>query len=259
MSELADRFSVSQVTIRKDLSRIQAEQGLLRVHGGAILDGAELRHSQAQRATAEPAFQLRERKNRLEKRAIGLMAAQLIVDGDSIALDASTTALEVARHLGGRRELTVITNGVRIALELAGQPGITVLMPGGRLRWEAFSLVGSWGGPFLGSVNIRKAFVGAVGVTLEKGLTDATHEEAEIKQAMVRTAHEVIAVVDHTKFGRVALATFAPIDGVDLLISDHAAPPEMVEQIEARGVEVRRAPLLRTQDHRPAGARAAAR
>lgn len=245
MSELAERFSVSQVTIRKDLSRLEAADGLQRVHGGAILEAAELQTPRAQSGVAEPAFQQRERKNRLEKRAIGLMAAQLVGDGDSVALDASTTALEVARHLGGRRELTVITNGIRIALELVGDPGITVLMPGGRLRWEAFSLVGRWGDPLLESVNIQKAFVGAVGVTLEKGLTDATHEEAQIKRAMVRAAHEVIAVVDHTKFGRVALATFAPIEEVGLLISDAGAPPEMAEQIEARGVEVRLAPAPR--------------
>lgn len=242
VSELAARFDVSEVTIRKDLARLEAEYGLLRVHGGAILTAGEPLPPWAPTRSAEPAFQLRERANRAEKLAIGALAAELVADGDSIALDASTTALELARHLRNRQELTVITNGIRIASELAGRPGITVLMPGGRLRWEAFSLVGSWGGPLLEKVNIQKAFVGAVGVTLEEGLTDATQEEAEIKRAMVQTAREVIAIVDHTKFRRVAFATFCAISKVRLLLTDEGAPADMVEEIEGLGVEVRRAP-----------------
>lgn len=242
VSELAARFQVSEVTIRKDLTRLEAERGLLRVHGGAILESAESKPPWAATTSAEPAFQVRERANRAEKQAIGALAAELIADGDSIALDASTTALEVARHLRDRQELTVITNGIRIASELAGRPGITVLMPGGRLRWEAFSLVGSWGGPLLEKVNIQKAFVGAVGVTLEEGLTDASLEEAEIKRAMVQTAREVVAIVDHTKFDRVTFATFCAISQVRLLITDDQAPAGIVARIEDLGVEVRRAP-----------------
>ena len=85
-------------------------------------------------------------------------------------------------------------------------------MKGGRLRWEAFSLVGTWVESMLGKVNIQKALVGAVGLTLEEGLTDVTEEEAEVKRAMVAAAREVVAVIDHTKWGRVALSTFCPLD-----------------------------------------------
>jgi len=238
VTELASRFQVSEVTIRKDLVRLEAEQVLTRVHGGAIVAGDGVRLG---RASSEPAFQLRERLQQAEKYAIGATAARLIQDGDSIAMDASTTALQVARHLRGKRELTVITNGIRIATELAGLPGITVLMPGGRLRWEACSLVGTWGGPMLGRVNIQQAVVGAAGLTLEHGLTDVTEEEAEVKRAMVDAAQQVVAVIDHTKWGRVALSTFCPIGRVHLVITDARAPKAMVAEVRAQGIEVRTA------------------
>jgi DeoR/GlpR family transcriptional regulator of sugar metabolism len=239
VAELASRFKVSEVTIRKDLLRLEADQVLQRVHGGVIL--APVEASRRGAGDSEPAFQLRERIQRAEKAAIGAAAAQLVQNGDSVALDASTTALQVARHLHDRRELTVITNGIRVATELAGLRGVTVLMPGGRLRWEAFSLAGAWAEPMLSRVNIQKAFVGAVGLTLEQGLTDVTEDEAEVKRAIIGAARQVVAVLDHTKWGRVALSTFCPIERVDLVITDVQAPGAMVAEVRARGIEVRTA------------------
>ena len=100
-------------------------------------------------------------------------------------MDASTTALSVARQLkarGGWSQLTVITNGLRIASELAGHPGIVVLMLGGRVRWEALSVVGQLGDGLFSRINVQKAFLGAAGFTIESGLADATDEEAQIKR-----------------------------------------------------------------------------
>lgn len=229
VAELSRAFAVSEVTIRKDLAQLEGERRLIRTHGGAI---------KATRARSELVFEVRERLRHAEKAAIGAAAAALVEDGESIALDASTTALEVARHLGARSELTVITNGIRIASELAGRPGVTVLMPGGRLRWEAFSLVGDWGEVLLQRVNIRRAFLGAVGFTLEEGMTEVTSEEAEIKRAMAAAAREVVAVFDSSKWGRTAFATFWPADRVTSLITDIGAPPDMVEGVRRLGVDV---------------------
>ncbi len=239
VAELASRFQVSEVTIRKDLVRLEADRVLMRVHGGAILAASDA--SRPGHGHSEPAFQLRERLQQAEKAAIGAAAAQLIEDGDSIAIDASTTALHVARHLHDKRELTVVTNGIRIATELAGRPGITVLVPGGRLRWEAFSLVGTWAESMLGRINIQKALVGAVGLTLEEGLTDVTEEEAEVKRAMIAAARQVVAVLDHTKWGRVALSTFCPIQQLSLVITDSQAPAVMIAEVQRLGIEVRQA------------------
>jgi DeoR family transcriptional regulator of aga operon/DeoR family fructose operon transcriptional repressor len=229
VADLALRFGVSQVTIRKDLESLEADQRLIRTHGGAIA---------SERSQAELAFDIRERRQREEKQAIGAAAAAMVASGDSIALDASTTALHLAWNLRQHTELSVVTNGLHIAAELAALPGITVLMPGGRLRWEAFSLVGSWGDVLLSGVNIQRAFLGATGFTLETGLTDVTEDEAAIKRQMVAAAREVIAVIDHTKWDRVGVATFCALERISLVITDTAAPAELVAGVRARGIEV---------------------
>jgi DeoR/GlpR family transcriptional regulator of sugar metabolism len=228
--ELSKRLSVSEVTIRKDLAALEEAGSVLRTHGGAISVG---------KSRSELAFEVRARLHRVEKSLIGAEAARLVEDGDSIALDASSTALQIARHLKARRELTVVTNGIRVATELAGRPSITVFMPGGAVRWEAFSLVGKWGTMMLRQLNIHKAFVGAVGFTLEEGLTDVNAEEAELKRAMVVTAKEVIGVFDHTKWNRVAMATFCPTERLRRVISDDRAPADSVTAVRNLGIDVR--------------------
>ena len=233
VADLARQFDVSGVTIRKDLLVLESEQRLVRAHGGAIaLD----------RSRPEVAFDIRERLQADEKLRIGVAGAALVHDGESIVMDASTTALSVARQIKARgawSQLTIITNGLRVASELAGHPGLTVLMLGGRVRWEALSVVGQLGDGLFSRINVQKAFLGAAGFTLESGLSDATDEEAQIKRSMVAAAREVIAIVDHTKWERAAFATFCPIDQVSMVLTDPAAPPAMVEALTTRGVEVR--------------------
>lgn len=236
VAPIAAQFGVSTVTIRKDLLALERVGRLVRTHGGAIAVG---------KARPERSFEARERLQLVEKAGIGAAATALIADGESIALDASTTALYLARQLkvrGGWNQLTVITNGLRIATELAGFPGITVAMPGGRVRWEALSLVGPLGDAVFDRVNIQKAFVGAAGFAVETGLSDATEEEAQIKRAMVVAAREVIAIVDHTKWERAAFATFCPTSEIQIVLTDSGAPHEMVRALRDRGVEVQLVP-----------------
>jgi len=232
VTDLAARFGVSAVTIRKDLETLEQQRRLIRAHGGAVAIGRG----------AERGFDVRERIQPAEKDAIGRAAAAMVVDGESIALDASTTALALARHLKARGSwlhLTVITNGLRIASELAGYPGITVAMPAGFLRWEALSLVGPLGAGLFEKVNIQKAFMGAAGFALEAGLSDATEEEAQIKRLMVEGATEVVGLVDHTKWGRTAFATFCRTGDLTAVVSNIGAPEPMVASLRASGVDVR--------------------
>ncbi len=233
VGDLAAQFGVSAVTIRKDLVVLDSEQRLVRTHGGAIA---------TDRSRPELAFEIRERLQATEKARIGAAGAALVSEGESIVMDASTTALSVARHLkarGGWSQLTIITNGLRIASELAGHPGITVLMLGGRVRWEALSVVGQLGDGLFSRINVQKAFLGAAGFTLESGLADATDEEAQIKRSMVAAAREVIAIVDKTKWERVAFATFCSTDRITTVLTDDGAPDEMVRALVGRGVQVR--------------------
>jgi len=233
VADLAAQFEVSGVTIRKDLLVLESAQRLVRAHGGAIA---------IDRSRPELSFDIRERLQAEEKSRIGAAGANLVRDGESIVMDASTTALSVARQLKARSgwsQLTIITNGLRIAFELAGQPGITVLMLGGRVRWEALSVVGQLGDGLFDRINVQKAFLGAAGFTVESGLSDATDEEAQIKRSMVSAAREVIAIVDHTKWERAAFATFCSTDQVGLVLTDAAAPVGMVDELRRRSIDVR--------------------
>lgn len=233
VADLAARFGVSAVTIRKDLDALEAAHRVVRAHGGAIA---------VDRSRPELSFDIRERLQAEEKVRIGAAGAALVQDGESIVMDASTTALAVARQIkarGGWSQLTIITNGLRLASELAGHPGIIVLMLGGRVRWEALSVVGQLGDGLFDRINVQKAFLGAAGFTVESGLADATDEEAQIKRSMVAAAREVVAIVDHTKWERAAFATFCPTDRIAIVLTDDEPPTDMVADLRRRGVDVR--------------------
>jgi len=229
VADLSERFQLSQATIRSDLEALARQGMLVRAHGGAIApDRNEL----------ELSFDVRRRLYSAQKRRIGAVAAAMIEDGEAIALDASSTALALASQIKGRHELTVITNGLVIAMSLLDVPGVTVLMPGGFLRRDSASLTGPGGGEFVKQFNFQKGFFGAKGLTLEEGLTDVNSEEVVIKRDWMLHARQVIAIVDSSKWGRVGFASFASIDQIDCIITDEAAPPDIVTALRGVGVEV---------------------
>jgi len=230
VAELGERFGVSAVTIRNDLATLEQQGRLQRTHGGAV--------PAPNPSTEPPAFALRKDLHQDEKERIGRAAAALVRDGDSIALDASTTAWQIARHLKDRRELTVVTNGLFIALEFLESPDVTVIMPGGALRTASASLVGDQGACILERYHVQKGFFGAGGFTLEEGLTDTNQYEVELKQRMVERSKEVIAVVDSSKWGQVTFAALASTGQLHRVIVDQAAPSDMVTTLRQRGIEV---------------------
>jgi DeoR/GlpR family transcriptional regulator of sugar metabolism len=230
VAELGERFGVSAVTIRNDLATLEQQGRLRRTYGGAV--------PSPNPSSEPPAFAQRKELHRNEKERIGLAAAALVRDGDSIALDASTTAWQIARHLKDRRELTVVTNGLFIALEFLDSPDVTVIMPGGALRAASASLVGDQGACILERYHVQRGFFGAGGFTLEEGLTDTNQYEVELKQRMVERSKEVTAVIDSSKWGQVTFAALASVDQLDRVIADDAAPSDMVAALAERGIEV---------------------
>ena len=232
VTELADRFGVSTVTVRKDLDVLADRGRVIRTHGGAIAPRVRRQ---------DLTYEVRDQMQREEKSAIGAVAASRVHDGESILVDASTTGLYLARelmHRGAGQSLTIVTNSIRIASELAIRPDISVLLMGGRVRGRSLSLVGQLGDAVLGRVNVQKAFLGAAGLTLEEGLTETTEEEAQIKRAMVQAVREVYAIIDSSKWGRVASATVCQPEDLTGVITDSGAPDEMIAQREGRGIEV---------------------
>jgi DeoR/GlpR family transcriptional regulator of sugar metabolism len=186
----------------------------------------------------EFSFEVRQQQNSAEKARIGQAAASLVNHGDTIILDASSTAQAIIPFLKEIVELTVITNSLKTALSLLDAPQTQVFLPGGSLRRESLSLVGQPHDDVLERLNVQVGFLGARGLTLEEGMTDVNLNEVEMKQAMVERCRRVVGVLDSSKFGRVAAATFAPIEQIDTLISDIKAPTNLVEQLRQQQVEV---------------------
>jgi DeoR/GlpR family transcriptional regulator of sugar metabolism len=229
VSELAEAFSVSEVTIRSDLSAL-ARQGLVaRVRGGV----RALQHGHS-----ELGFDLRLRLEVEPKRAIARAAAAMVEDGQAVALDASTTAYYLALELRARRELVVVTNGLVVAAALADAPGLSVLVTGGMLRLSAMSLVGDLGTDVLRTTRISKGFLGARGLSLERGLMDLNPDEVRIKQEMAEACERVIGILDATKWHRSALLSFVPREHVAAIVTDAAAPAGEIEAWRAGGVDV---------------------
>ena len=229
VSELSEVFSVSEVTVRSDLTSL-ARQGLVaRVRGGVRA---------LQQGQSEVGFDLRLRLEVERKRAIARAAAALIGEGEAVALDASTTAYYLALELRSKRELVVVTNGLLVATALADAPGITVLVTGGILRLSAMSLVGDFGTDVLRTTRINKGFLGARGLSLERGLMALNPDEVRIKQEMSDACERIYGILDGTKWHRSALLTFVPTEELNGIVTDSSAPGAEVDAWRAAGVEV---------------------
>jgi DeoR/GlpR family transcriptional regulator of sugar metabolism len=229
VTELAHAFAVSEVTVRSDLGML-ARQGLVaRIRGGARA---------LQRGQSEVAFDVRLRVQDEAKRAIARAAAAMVGDGEAVALDSSTTAFYIALELREKKELVVVTNGLRVAMVLADAPGVSVIVPGGLLRLPALSLVGDFAAGVLRTTSIGKGFFGARGVSLERGLMDLNPEEVRIKHEMADVCERVIGVFDHTKWRRSALLSFVPTQRIGAIVTDAHAPAELLQEWRERGVEV---------------------
>ena len=229
VSDLSQRFGVSEVTIRSDLQVLASQKLLVRTYGGAV--------SSNQSVSVLP-LTTRLQLQAQEKRRIGQAAADMVSDGDAIFLDTSSTTLAIAKYLKQHRYLTIITNSLAVAQEMLDAPGSDVVMPGGRLRRDTASLVGTDGLEMLRKFHIQTGFFGAHGITLEAGLTDVSADEAEVKRPLVAMCLQVIAVFDSTKWGKVGLASFAELEQIDRIITDEA-PVEMAKQVHSLGVELK--------------------
>jgi DeoR family transcriptional regulator of aga operon/DeoR family fructose operon transcriptional repressor len=217
---LADLFSVSQVTIRKDLTELE-ELGLVqRTYGGAAF---------SHRSRFNISFLERLQLRRPAKDAIAQAALQFIHEGDSLILDAGSTTLSLAQALIGKyRSLFIITTSVPVALELA-QAGYEILLVGGQVRNHSLALIGPVAIRTLESHHADRAFIGSSGVTLTHGHSTPNPLDAESKRAIIRSADESYVLVDSSKFGHACLATFAMAEDIDLTITDSAINPSILE------------------------------
>lgn len=229
VAELSQLFGVSPATVRRDLEALENEGAIRRAYGGAVI---------AERAAPEPPIIQRITEHEEEKRRIGRAAAELIQDGETVFIGSGTTTLEVARNLGGKKNLTVITNALNIVNLLTEQPDITVVVLGGLLRRSELSMIGHITEQALKELRANKVIMGMRAVSIEDGLTSDYLPETMTDRAIIRSAPEVILVVDHSKLGKVSTALVAPVTAVHTLVTDSGASADIVADLRELGIRV---------------------
>lgn len=229
VSELAERFGVSSVTIRADLNQIESQGLATRTHGGATL---------VRTPPQEQDIHEKDALNLPLKERIGARAAQLVKPGENIIIDSGSTTMMLARHLRLRRDVTVMTNGLNIAWELANADGVEVLLAGGMLRKQSLSLQGSQAEASLASYSFDTLFLGVDGLDLQFGLTTHDEAEARLNHRMVERARRIVVLTDASKFGCVSLHRIARLDQIHTVITDEGIGAEYREGLERLGIEV---------------------
>ncbi len=230
IADLTDRLGVTSVTIREDLKRLELRGLLTRTRGGALARSE---------SGAEIALEQTRRTNTSAKRAIAAAAAARIESGQTVIIDVGSTTTALAEALSPNlHDVVVVTNGLNIALSLEERPGVSVIVTGGTLRPLQHSLVAPMGSILLDKLKADIAFLGCNGVDVERGVTNANIAEAEIKQAMLRSADFAVALADRDKIGRVASAFVAELDSFDLLVTDDGAHATEVEKLSRAGLAV---------------------
>jgi len=238
VEELIESLEASAPSIRRDLTRLETRGLIKRTHGGASLV-QELLYEPFRYDTA---FQTREHRLVKEKRHIGVAAAELVAENETIGLTAGTTATWVARSLRHRKNITVVTNGVNIGMELCNMPGLKVHLTGGYVHWPwSFSLVGAAAINFLGEMFLDKLFLSVSGIDADKGATTNESDEALTFRAMAKHAKQVIVVADSSKLGVVTPSLICPIEDVDVLVTDGGASDQAILGFTEHGINVIRA------------------
>lgn len=227
--DLSAAFAVSEATIRQDLERLDADGYITREHGGAYLKSIP---QQVQ------SMSLQHVQNMDKKRAIGMAAAALVSDQDTLIIDSGTTTTQFAENLKVRQDLNIITNALNIALILGAIPTNTVHMPAGQFKAPTLSLSGEKSVEFFVGIYAQKLFLATAGVSFDVGLTYPAIGDIYVKRAMVKAASHVYLLADSTKIGRVSFSALGQVDMVNTLITDDGISDADRAEFERRGVEV---------------------
>lgn len=229
VSILAQAFAVSEVTVRQDLEKLEAEGHIVREHGGAYLKTVP---------DQVRAMALEHQENRDAKQQIGRAAAALVSDGDTIILDSGSTTTEVAANLIGRQDVTIITNALNIALMLGGEPGFDVHMTGGHFKAPTLSLSGERSADFFNGLYAQKLFLATGAIDVESGLSYPALADIAVKRAMINSAQDIYLVADSSKIGKRSFCVLGGLENLDTMITDDGISSGDRKAIEAAGVEI---------------------
>ena len=230
VKQLSEMFYVSESTIRRDLGKIASESGAIRrTYGGAFM---------LDNLSNELPINIRERENTEAKNRIAEKASHFISDGATLILDTSSTVMEIVPYLNRFDGLTVITNGIKTAYLLNSYSKITTFCTGGRLRDHNMSLIGSAACSRLEEINADIAFISCRGFTPDKGVTEASDEEAQVKKAMIGAAGKTILLCDSSKIGLVLMNRVCRAENLYAVVTDKEMPENDAEKLEKSGVKV---------------------
>mgnify|MGYP001827424227 CR=1 FL=1 len=230
VADLSERFGVTTETVRRDLSDLQKQRVVRRVHGGAIpweQDGFE------------PLVSVRNDLHDAEKRRLALRAIEELPDTGSIIIDSGSTLLRLAAAIPPTCELRIVTNSIEIAQVLADHKSGDVIVIGGKVRKNTLAMVDAEAVASVAPMRVDTLFISSDGFSVGGGLSTPYREEAALKSAMIRSAKRVVALVDHTKLGHDHFIRFADWSDVDVLVTNTGVDPRIVSEIEATGTTVR--------------------
>lgn len=217
VSELSKEFDVSEETIRRDLDKLAEDGHVTKSYGGAVIN---------EKSSIDLPFNERWKVNPVGKQKIAELVCQEIEDGDNIFLDASTTAVFIAKNIKKKKRLTLITNSIENLLELSDVKDWDIISTGGLLKPGSMSLQGRRAEDNIADFNVDKLIFSCKGVDTIKGVTDGNDETAGIKKRMIASANKVYLAVDSGKFGKCAFSKICSLSRIDVIITD--AKPESV-------------------------------
>lgn len=229
VSYLSETLKVSEVTIRKDLDKLEEDHILIRTHGGASLNES---------LVLEPSFLEKEDKRTAEKQAIATEAAKLVESGMKIAISTGTTVGYMPVLLRAKENLTVVTNAINIATQLVRDSNVNLFLTGGHTRNSTYAMVGEAAIRSLEDIYCEYAFIGTNGINIEHGITTPSMEEGVVVRKMIGSTKQTVVLADHSKFEQAAFYRVCPIEKIHILITDHLTPPEILQKIEDRGIRV---------------------
>ena len=228
VADLARDFTCSEMTIRRDIQRLERDGFLRRTYGGAT---AHLTRS------VDLAFNARALAHAREKRMIALAATRLLGTARLLFLGIGTTAEQFARYLPAGLELTVATGSLPIASLLGTRP-VRVVILGGTVRHDELSCVGPAARATLERYRFDLAVLGAAGVTARWGITDLNDEEAEIHRVAIERSERLMVIADGSKLGAVGPAMVAPADRIKILVTEASAPGPELDALRAGGARI---------------------
>ena len=231
IQELSQRLSVSEMTIRRDLTLLAAQNKVRLVRAGAIRRAGFLDAPLGAYSLASDREQGAQERSR-----IGTKAASLVEPGDVVIIDSGSTTEWLARSLPYDMPLTVICFALNIVLEVGSREKCTVVFAGGTLRSDTLVCESAEGIQLIRRYRANKAFLSAGGVSDALGVTCVDTAEAELKKAAMQSAQSRILLVDSSKLGRVTPSWFAALEDFDAIITDSGISLEYVEIARARGI-----------------------